>query len=59
MQNFRVEILVTVNTLEKVSEAEVQDAIKGCLEEFDGLYNWKRSSKLSTTAEIQDCNKIS
>lgn len=47
MQHFRVEILVTVNTLDTVSETEVQDAIKGCLEEFDG-----------GTAEVQDCKEI-
>ena len=47
MQQFRIEILVTVNTVDTVSEAEVQESIKACLDEFDG-----------GTAEVQVCDEV-
>ncbi len=36
MQQFQVTLLVTVNTASTVSEAEVAEAVKDCLEAYDG-----------------------
>jgi len=47
MQQFRVELVVTVNTLDTVSEAEVQRHLEGYLEDFD-----------IGNAEVQECKEI-
>jgi ABC-type uncharacterized transport system ATPase subunit len=47
MQQFIVEVLVTVNTLDTVSETEVQKHMESYLEEYD-----------IGNAEVQDCKEI-
>lgn len=47
MQQFRLEILVTVNTIDTVSEDEVTKHMEGYLEEYD-----------IGNAEVADCKEI-
>lgn len=47
MQKFRVEVLVTVNTADGVSEDNVTEAMDELLSEFDG-----------GTVEIQTCQEL-